>query len=104
MKKKRKQINLGGPAFGFAHQKMQDSIKYNANLQLAFIVAVINRRGKKVCRKCYCRLPLNAKVCSKCHNPDIRYKKKPVYSSQGIFKCYADDKTKNKLINRFENK
>ncbi len=40
-------------------------------------LAVIYRTAKKICRKCYCRLPLNAKICKnpKCHNTDLRFKK-----------------------------
>ena len=34
------------------------------------------RTEKKICRKCYCKLPLNAKICKnkKCHNTDLRLK------------------------------
>ena len=40
-------------------------------------LAVIYRTAKKICRKCYCRLPLDAKKCRnpKCHNTDLRFKK-----------------------------
>ena len=34
------------------------------------------RTEKKICRKCYCVLPLNAKICKKCHNNDLRLKHK----------------------------
>ena len=40
-------------------------------------LAVIYRTAKKICRKCYCRLPLDAKKCRnpKCHNTDLRFKR-----------------------------
>ena len=35
------------------------------------------REAKKICRKCYCRLPPDSTICrnKKCHNKDLRFKK-----------------------------
>ena len=38
-------------------------------------LAVVYRTAKKICRKCYCRLPPDAKICRNCHNTDLRFKK-----------------------------
>ena len=47
---------------------------YNEDLKE---LAQFHRLAKKICRKCYCRLPLNATVCvnKKCRCSDLRYKK-----------------------------
>ena len=39
-------------------------------------IAIYYRSAKKICRKCYAKLPLDAKKCRnpKCHNTDLRYK------------------------------
>ena len=36
-------------------------------------LAMLYRSAKKICRKCYCRLPVGAKICKKCKNTDLRY-------------------------------
>ena len=95
-KKEQKQVGLGGPAFGFKNPRRKPEVKKDANLQILFKIAIINRRGKKICRKCYCRLPLRAHVCTKCHNPDLRYKK--FNKRDDIFSLYADKTTKQKLL------
>ena len=40
-------------------------------------LAIIYRSAKKICRKCFKRLPPDATKCSnpKCHNTDLRFKK-----------------------------
>lgn len=38
-------------------------------------IAIIYRSAKAICRKCYCRLDLDSKICKKCHNTDLRKKK-----------------------------
>ena len=37
-------------------------------------LAMVYRVAKKICRKCYCRLPADSKICKKCKNADLRYK------------------------------
>ena len=63
-------------------------------------LAVLNRSARKICRKCYCRLPLNSTICNKCKNPDIRYKKN-MRRLYGVYYGYGFDKdTKNRMINK----
>ncbi len=58
-------------------------------------LCVANRIAKKICRKCYARLPLDATVCRKCKNPDIRIKK-----GKGYYKYYCTSDTKNRLFDK----
>ena len=51
---------------------------------------------KKICRKCYRRLPLNSNVCRACKNPDLRTKKEHELYNHYLF----DKNTKNKLIDK----
>ena len=62
-------------------------------------LAVLNRSARKICRKCYCRLPLDSKICTKCKNPDIRYKHnlKRIYTYHGFT---FDKNTKNRMIDK----
>ena len=59
-------------------------------------IAISNRIAKKICRKCYKRLPLNANVCRACKNSDLRTKKENKPQTQFLF----DKKTKNDLIEK----
>ena len=95
---KNKICNLGGPAFGFKNPRRKPEVQKDAHLQKVFKIAIFSRRGKKICRKCYCRLPLDAIVCSKCKNPDLRYKKWNNY--RDIFNFNAWQKTRNRMINK----
>ena len=63
--------------------------------ELAKIV-ISNRKAKKICRKCYKRLPLNANVCRACKNSDLRTKKENKPYAHFLF----DKKTKNDLIEK----
>ena len=63
-------------------------------------LAVLYRRVRKICRKCFCRLPLNAKICNKCKNPDIRYKK--YFGGYSNLAYDFDKNTKNKMINKWK--
>ena len=92
---------LGGPAFGFKNPRRKPEVKKDANLQELFKIAIFSRRGKKICRKCYCRLPLDAFVCSKCKNPDLRFKK--WNWGRDIFDFYACQKTRNRMLNKISN-
>ena len=59
---------------------MEERINLNSVFYPEYLydLAKIYRTAKKVCRKCYKRLPPDATKCSnpKCHNTDIRFKKK----------------------------
>ena len=59
-------------------------------------ITIYNRIAKKICRNCYCQLPLNSNVCRKCKNSDLRTKKVHYQHNQVIF----DKSTKNKLIDK----
>ena len=54
-------------------------------------IAKIYRTAKKICRKCYKRLPPDATKCSnpKCHNTDIRFKRQS-YNKLQSFKIEKD--------------
>ena len=95
-KNENKQMNCGDPYFGYRNPRRKPEVKKDQNLQILFKIAIINRRGKQICRKCYCRLPLSAHVCTKCHNPDLRYKK--CKKTKECFEFIADKTTKNKLL------
>ena len=59
-------------------------------------IVISNRMAKKICRKCYRRLPLNSNVCRACKNPDLRTKKE-----HNLYNHYLFGKnTKNKLIEK----
>ena len=70
-------------------------------------LAILNRTARIICRKCFCRLPLNAHVCRKCKNPDIRYKKNLSYFSNNLYGCHKsfnfDKNTKQKMTNKLNN-
>ena len=61
-------------------------------------LAIIYRSAKKICRKCFKRLPADATKCSnpKCHNTDLRFKK-------NSNNCYAS-KTSFNIENNFYKK
>ena len=59
------------------------------------MVVCVNRLAKKICRKCYKRLPLNATVCRSCKNSDLRMKKES--SGKGI---YLDKNSKKRIIDK----
>ena len=59
-------------------------------------IAISNRIAKKICRKCYRRLPLNSKVCRNCKNPDLRINE--LYDRHPYF--LFDKNTKNRLIEK----
>ena len=59
-------------------------------------IATTYRLAKKICRNCYNRLPLNARVCRACKNPDLRIKKSP-WGSIGF---HFDKNTKNRLYDK----
>ena len=49
-------------------------------------IAKIYRTAKKICRKCYKRLPPDETKCSnpKCHNTDIRFKSNSYKKPQSL--------------------
>ena len=59
-------------------------------------IVISNRMAKKICRKCYRRLPLNSNVCRGCKNPDLRTKKE--YNLYNLY--FFDKNTKNKLVDK----
>ena len=61
-----------------------------------FKITISNRIAKKICRNCYCKIPLNSNVCRKCKNSDLRKKKVHHQHNQVMF----DKSTKNKLIDK----
>ena len=61
-----------------AHSKAP--VKIPAN-QKSKGLAMVYRVTKKICRKCYCRLPIDSKICRKCKNPDLRYKHQYILNS-----------------------
>ena len=69
-------------------------------------LSTINRVSRKICRKCYSRLPLSATVCRVCKNPDIRIKKTKIYKGDSNHRpdyttdsYFNFDKTsKNKML------
>ena len=50
--------------------------RYESSEELTKL-AIIYRAARKICRKCYKRLPADAEKCTnpKCHNTDLRFKK-----------------------------
>jgi len=56
---------------GWGHYKPEDLTK----------LAIIYRTAKKICRKCYKKLPADTDKCTnpKCHNTDLRFKKNYKY-------------------------
>ena len=65
-------------------------------------IAISYRIAKKICRKCFKRLPLDSNVCRSCKNSDLRVKK---YINKSFInaKCenYIFDKnTKNRLTDK----
>ena len=85
--------------FGFINNSFHSNLFYDyfckKKPKLAQIV-LSNRIAKKICRKCYKRLPLNSNVCRSCKNPDLRTQKGHI-----LYYPYAfDKKTKNKLIEK----
>ena len=60
------------------------------------MVVFVNRLAKKICRKCYKRLPLNATVCRSCKNSDLRMKKE-FPSCKTI---YLDKNSKKRIIDK----
>ena len=72
----------------------------NISLELKKIVT-IERAAKKICRKCYGRLPLNSSICRKCKNPDLRIKKTKAWKYRIKEDNYHFDKnSKNILIDK----
>ena len=98
MSKKEESLNVGSPCFGYAKGYQRAVEVYgDENLLNAFKIAIISRRGKKICRNCYCRLNINSKICRKCHNSDLRFKNK-------IYSTYVDKKLSNNKAIFFINK
>ena len=105
---KKDSLNVGSPCFGYAkgYQRAVEVYR-DENLLNIFKIAIISRRGKKICRNCYCRLPIDSEICRKCHNSDLRFKKKvdstyvdkKVSNNKAIF--FINKSTRNKMINNF---
>ena len=60
------------PNLQFDHAHSKAPVKIPANLKFKGL-AMAYRVAKKICRKCYCRLPVDSKICRKCKNSDLRY-------------------------------
>ena len=106
---KKESFDIGSPCFGYAKGYQKAKEVYNDdNLLRAFNIAIISRRGKKICRNCYCRLPISSKVCRKCHNSDLRFKEKisPTYYDKKFSNNKAillmNKNTRNKMINNLD--
>ena len=66
-------------------------------------LAVLNRTARIICRKCFSRLPLNSKVCRRCKNPDIRFKKDNYSHGRDRQVFNFDKNTKQKMTNKLNN-
>ena len=58
---------------------MSNLLKYRASIDFNdhdSKIALYYRSIKKICRKCNARLPIDANICKKCHNTDLRIKHK----------------------------
>ena len=88
--------------FDYAHRYSSEIVKNMTNDEYVGL-AMIYRTAKKICRKCYCKLPPNSKICrnKKCRNKDLRYKHEYIINSFHcpIIKVSINFKTK-KLKNR----
>ena len=81
--------------YAFAiHEYYSVTSKLKNEKEKLYEIVVYNRVAKKICRKCYRRLPLNSNICRACKNPDIRVKK----SGKNGKTCLFDKRTKNKLL------
>ena len=69
------------------------SIKKSPELAM---VVLVNRLAKKICRKCYKSLPLNATVCRSCKNSDLRKRKDLKYGK----KINLDKNSKKRIIDK----
>ena len=64
-------------------------------------LAIVYRTAKKICRKCYKRLPANAEKCTnpKCHSIDLRFKKNcKICSNKHKYRIENDFYTKAKKL------
>ena len=89
---KQEAYNFGLLDNGFKSSLFNDYL-YKRNLAN---LVMCNRIAKKICRKCFRRLPLNSTVCRKCKNPDLRTKK--VHNPQ-ILTTFDKD-TKKRLFDK----
>ena len=87
---------FSGPRTLFRYSKSKIS---KEEIQKLAELAILIRSAKRICRKCYCRLPLNANVCRKCKNSDIRDKKN-IKSSGNFQSIFCNKNTKNKILNK----
>ena len=86
---------FSGPGKLFRYSKSKISELEKLKLEQ---LAILIRSAKRICRNCYCRLPLNANVCRKCKNSDIRDKKN--INERNFQYIFCGENTKNKILNK----